>query len=478
MALEKPHSIYNYVYMSKNLTESLKSQHFSRVSKVFIEYEETADSQVDFEDSKFYYALDAIANMIQMTVYLPSEEQCEMFKRKTERYLKYVEAQRIKTECSSKEPSDVPLLSDQSSNTISSLIADNDSSFNYISPVNEYSKSNMDDDYKRTDTLTIDDNTSSSMSTMSFQYVNSNTNQQSHDDLNKKIPYPRTKLDQTNYDDDLNVIENHFQNNEKKKSKPSDLIGFYNKNTIVGSHSNYNEMETSLDEGIGSSGSLTNNQPKSSPTSFENFKSSPIINDYKLDQTHRIGSIMDDEENVNINEDEDQNETHLGDVVDRCEGDLDDLDADANDVNNMTNEAGEDDEDEDDEIDINVDDNDNEMNNVLSEYNRHPYAVSQDDSEEFKKSSDNSQPQQQLPTQSTQTQQSSKQKQRVTFSKEDDLASASPSGEPNDQENSKANMGYLEYSKSNPTESRFIKSNLIENVELGTRSKLKYLADY
>lgn len=375
MALEKPHSIYNFVYLTKNLEDTLRSQHFSKVSKVFIEFEKTPDSLVEFEESKFYYALEAIANMIQMTVFLPNEEQCEIFKRKTERHFKYVEViirQKKNLLDQSKNSEEIPLLTDQSSNTISSIIADNDS-FSYISPISDYNKN--DSSYSEN---MIDDNTSSTISTMSFQYI-ANNNQ---DDLNKKISSftnirSNSKLDQTNYDEsDVNLIENHFKPT-KKKSK--DL---YAKN-------NYNEMETSLDEGIGSSGSLSNNQPKSSPNSLENFKSSPIINEYKINQNQHTIGVIDDIDNENINdEDDNDNETHLGDVVDRCEGDFADLDAD---VNN-------DEVEEDDEIDINVDDNENEMNSVLNEY-RNPYNVNQDDDEELLiKKSD------------------SKQKQRVKFS--------------------------------------------------------------
>lgn len=427
MALEKPHSIYNYIYLSKNLEDSLKSHNFSRVSKVFIEYEDSQDAETEFDDSKFYYALDAIANMIQMTVYLPNEEQCDIFKRKTERHLKYIQNQRQINdyENNSNINNNADLQNDQSSNTISSLIDD------YISPISEYNTQTtksatinkyersiplvFDDnrsfnenmindedtdrlndfvnDIKRSDTLTIDDNTSSSMSTMSFQYNN-------QDDLNKKISSTNyRKLDQTNYDEtDLNLIENHFKpssvNNNtnektKKKSKSNELSGFYSKNNI-NNNNNYNEMETSLDEGIGSSGSLSNNQSKSSPISLENYKSSPIIiNEQKMNTNlnqHTINIIDDvDNENctnhnINNNDDDDDdndNETHLGDVVDRCEGDFADLDADDN---NLINDVDDDDDDDDEEIDINVDDNENEINNVFTEY-RTPFNVHDDNAQ-------------------------------------------------------------------------------------------------
>jgi hypothetical protein len=233
------------------LDETLKFQSFSRVSKVFIEYE-AADAVAavenglveKFNESKFSYALDAIANMIQMTVYLPSEEQCDIFKRKTERHIKYIELQRHKIYMddlasfndvqSSKSNNAAAVvhttttvgddIESPSSNNLHSLTVDS-CEFNYISPIadsnsklpqlndnlnsrlqngnhhhnnNKYDHKSLnllvfDDneniesmisssndealsEYKRSENLTIDDNTSSSMSTMSFQYSSSCSN--------------------------------------------------------------------------------------------------------------------------------------------------------------------------------------------------------------------------------------------------------------------------------------------------------------
>jgi hypothetical protein len=420
------------------LDETLKIQSFSRVSKVFIEYKDEVDGIAEkFNESKFSYALDAIANMIQLTVYLPSEEQCDIFKRKTERHLKYIESQRHKIYIDDLVSFDVqnrlnkmvnsdeiPPLSDQSpSSTLRCLTVENE--FNYISPITDYNSKTLSDDhmngnhkyeksiplvfdeneniesmindeaseYKRSENLTIDDNTSSSMSTMSFQYTSSSNNQ---DDLNKKINYNNIrsttnfKLDQTNYDEcDINLVENHFKSSNgktiKKKPKSNELSGFYSKNK------NYNEMETSLDEGIGSSGSLSNNQPKSSPNSLENYKSSPVVNGYQISlNPQTIGLIDDDVGNVNINDEDDDNdnETHLGDVVDRCEGDFADLDNDANKLDDL--------EDEDEEIDINVEENENEMSMDF----RNPYRSQEynqdDDQEVLIKNSNNSKPKQRV----------------------------------------------------------------------------------
>ena len=91
MALEKTHSLYNYIYLNKNFEETLHSQHFGRVNKVFIEYKDETDLNKQFESSKFCYALDAIINMLQTVVYLPSDENCDIFLRKIKRHTIYMD---------------------------------------------------------------------------------------------------------------------------------------------------------------------------------------------------------------------------------------------------------------------------------------------------------------------------------------------------------------------------------------------------
>lgn len=88
MALEKLHTLYNYIYLNTNLSESLRQMNFIRVNKVFVDWSEDEDvfKATPFETSKFYYALDTIINMLNMIVYLPNEEQCELFVKKTQRH--------------------------------------------------------------------------------------------------------------------------------------------------------------------------------------------------------------------------------------------------------------------------------------------------------------------------------------------------------------------------------------------------------
>lgn len=89
MVLEKSHHLCNYFYLNSSMNETLKSQRFTRVNKVFVEYEDEVDSLRSFEQSKFYYALEAIFNMLQVHVYLPTEEQSECFLKKSKRHALY-----------------------------------------------------------------------------------------------------------------------------------------------------------------------------------------------------------------------------------------------------------------------------------------------------------------------------------------------------------------------------------------------------
>lgn len=88
MALEKLHTLYNYVYLNANLGDSLRHMNFVRVNKLFVDWSEDEDvfRKTPFETSKFFYALDTIINMLAMIVYLPTEEQCELFLKKTQRH--------------------------------------------------------------------------------------------------------------------------------------------------------------------------------------------------------------------------------------------------------------------------------------------------------------------------------------------------------------------------------------------------------
>jgi ubiquitin C-terminal hydrolase len=92
MALERLHTLQQYIYLNDKMEEKLKAQNFNRVNKVFISYESSKDDNNDESDqiSKFHYALDTISNILQLNVYLPIEEQCKIYlnkKREREQFL-------------------------------------------------------------------------------------------------------------------------------------------------------------------------------------------------------------------------------------------------------------------------------------------------------------------------------------------------------------------------------------------------------
>lgn len=313
MALEKTNSIYNYVYLNDNMDDLLKSLNFTRVCKVYIETEEKPTNNIKFPESRFFYALDAIANMIQMTVFLPNTEQCEFFELKTKRRRDYIELQnqlfkksKILKQQSKANPEENLILTAQKT-SVNEIPESSIPMINEVEEINTYLSENS--------TINFDNDTSSKMSV-----------QLNVENFDKRSIEPR-KLDQTNYDElESNLTPNHL------KSIDANIK---------------NEMETSMeDEGIGSSTKSSN--------SLETFKvSCTMINEdflatqkKNMDIQNAFSTYSQDPDNIknssnsvdNENfEDEDDNETHLGDVAERCDVDLEELDADWTDVDNNTN---------------------------------------------------------------------------------------------------------------------------------------------
>jgi hypothetical protein len=132
------------------------------------------------------------------------------------------------------------------------------------------------------------------------------------------------------------LIENHFRNqqyeSESKAAKSAKISEWFDHNP--------NDMETSLDEGIGSSGSLSNNNAKNSPINSECLKLLPteIVSSTSrasayvgFDELHSVKNIppLSDEKHQ---DDYDEN----GDIVDRYDdiGDLD-VNVDDEEINNI-----------------------------------------------------------------------------------------------------------------------------------------------
>ena len=261
MALERPHSLHNFVYLNKNLCDTLKSQSFTRVNKVFVEFEITNEARAlnqikndeisfnkSLEYSKFSYALDAIMNMLHMTVYLPIEEQCEIFLRKTQRRNQY-----IKKKCTL-----MPLINLETKNNDNSIELDED---NKISSVESIITSSNETYIQPKFSKTID---------------NLNKRLVEDDSISKmSIQYEENK--------NMRLIEDHFK---------------YNLKSIQ------NEMETSFDEGIGeSTNSDSNNckllnEKRNNNNNIENFNNS--TNNLDLSQINiETGESLTKIENIN-----------------------------------------------------------------------------------------------------------------------------------------------------------------------------------
>ncbi|CAF0833958.1 unnamed protein product [Brachionus calyciflorus] len=142
MALEKMHTLYNYLNLNKNLDDCVQDVNFTRVNKVFVEYQDELDCQKNFESSKFYYSLDTLMNFSTISVYLPSDEQCEIFVKKSKRHAEYVKFKRSESRglmCEDNATIDScdTIVSEQ---TLSSIIAESTSTDQQHSPVKQDEK--------------------------------------------------------------------------------------------------------------------------------------------------------------------------------------------------------------------------------------------------------------------------------------------------------------------------------------------------
>ena len=338
-----------------------------------------------FDDSRFFYALDTIANMIQMTVFLPNIDQCEAFKLKTKRRLEYIElqnqlAKKAKTFNTSEFTAE-NIEEDQSNMSGTTLP--------------------MSCDVEEASTITSFDNFDAS-SKMSFQST-------VQDDLNKKIVDTR-KLDQTNYDEfDTNMVENHFKAIDPLKDEDKGVE---------------NEIDTNI------------------LSQFDDNNKNPFID---------IENSYNEED-----DDENDNETHLGDVIERSDVDLAELDAEWTDNPNNI--------DEDDESNLLIDEynNDHESTNLNKINPASLFNFTFPNDEISTQSSNKSTKQRVKFSESFETKNSEDLKvpESLNIFSNDSKQSYEP-----EKETKKSSLG------TSVSESRFINSKLDVNEDLGTRSK-------
>ena len=262
--------------------------------------------------------------MLHMVVYLPSEEESETFVRKQKRHSLYIENQKkilktsddndsnncsqattstsavaksLITEDNTVDSYDAIASVQSSSNTVSSIIADTEVNYsfdNQLSPIS----------ITKTIKSIINDQEDSKMSVQSIQT----------DDTQPKSELKLNSL----LKEDLQLIEDHFKVNDSKQNQNKKNKNVQaNANIAEWFDHNANEMETSLDEGIGSSGSLSNNHAKKSPNSIDYPKTSPVGFDYRLFENQKQSELNDqaiDPDNEDVDNDI---ETNIGDVEER-----------------------------------------------------------------------------------------------------------------------------------------------------------------
>jgi hypothetical protein len=247
MALERTNSIYSNTYSSlnKSLANTLKSMGFVRVNRVLVEYEDEEDSCRPFENSRFYFAIDSILNLLQTTVNLPTEEQCDLFVRKSQRHSAYIERKMspsASTSATSPEPIDTANQCASSESSVNQREVNSDEntldSYDQIASVQSCNTLNS-----------LADNALSPIRMSNIQPF-------------EDIRNTRTQLTQAQRND-LKLIEDHF-------------------NQTVSAPNQY--METSFDEGIGSSSVSTINT-KLSPSQS---KSSRIGSNAHLNQNQDL----------------------------------------------------------------------------------------------------------------------------------------------------------------------------------------------
>lgn len=127
MALEKMHSLCNYVNLEPYLSDCIQDTNFTRVNKVFVEYKDHLDAEQSFFDSKFYFCLDTLINLCSVSIFLPSDEQCDNYAKKSRRHTEFLKVKRSESLLNSDDTATVDscdtLASEQ---TLSSIVVDND----------------------------------------------------------------------------------------------------------------------------------------------------------------------------------------------------------------------------------------------------------------------------------------------------------------------------------------------------------------
>jgi hypothetical protein len=185
--------------------------------------------------------------MFQMIVYLPIEEQCEMFLKKTKRHNEYINKQR-------------EILRSEFSSVRNEQNADS--------------------------TIFISKEKSEYCDNSNTEEAEENNSSEAKEEQSKNSPKNLSN------EEELKLIEDYFKG---YASPVRQAVSAGEEGAPAGwFEPNMNDMELSLDEGIGSSGSLSNNHIKSSPNSMEIFKHSSTELSEKISDQNENKRELDD----------------------------------------------------------------------------------------------------------------------------------------------------------------------------------------
>ncbi len=298
LALERQHTFSPYVYLNEHLNKSLNCLGFLKSNKVFIDYRRSGDSEeMKFNKNKFFHILQTISNLIQLTCFLPTNEQCIIYKNKLVRRYNLTDKKKS-------------MKFDRYSNNENNLDTYDEVMIARGSTTNEAAST---DDF-------IDMNVTAA-APVGFNkrrnaYAAPATFEEDEDELdfgnstNKVIKQKQERVDvettnsngvlKRRFSDELSKSVDNIQLKTTKRSDgqdemsissppPSDLKDIevdiaqpiLHQQHYRYHHHNVIDMETSLDEGIGSGSSP--NHIKNSPNSLDNLRGSPDTNLNEID---------------------------------------------------------------------------------------------------------------------------------------------------------------------------------------------------
>jgi ubiquitin C-terminal hydrolase len=349
LAFEKQNAFNSYIYLNDHLNTSLSSLGFLKSNKIFIEYKKIeVDDEVIFNKNKFFYILQTITNLISLTCYLPTQESTIVYKNKIIRRCNIIDKKKLSINTSNRYANEnlVPTYEEvmvargSSINVVGSktiitsdsavaedLFKNKEITFNddmstasgssasgYNKRRNAFIDNNIttyeeDEDeldfgnltnkvFKQKQQNELDDNISNGMLKRRFS-----------DELSKSVDNIQLKTTKRNdIEDEMSLSSQPISETAAVSSSNSTLnlkdisIDVTNPQQQPFYHHHHHhhgqhiiDMETSLDEGIGS-GSSPNNI-KNSPSSLDNLHGSSEANLNEIDDLDSVTAVNSSNEN-------------------------------------------------------------------------------------------------------------------------------------------------------------------------------------